>query len=1127
MNITYELSIDVTDATVMGLPAGVTGNVNGNIFEISGSPIVPGSFSYSITTTGSCIGTVGGTITVDALPVATLVSSDNIFCLGSPVTFTAGGGVSYIFRVNGVIVQTGTSNIYTTSSLTNGQIVDVVVTNSEGCSSNSPAITNIVNPLPVATATNNGPVCVGTLLSLTGGPSGMYLYSWTGPNGFALQSQVVSLSATMLMAGTYTLTVTDAGGCKNSASTIVTVNPLPTASATNNGPVCAGTPLALTGGPASMSAYAWTGPGGYISAQQSPVISETAALAMAGFYTLTVTNINGCQRTATTAVTVYPPPVATAASNGPVCAGTPLRLAGGPSGMTKYSWSGPNGFISDQQSPTVSTAATPGMSGIYTLTVTNSNGCIGEAATSAVVNALPVATAVNNGPVCSGTPLILTGWPDGMRTYNWSGPDGFVSDLQSPTVSAMSTIRMSGIYTLTVTDLNGCSGTGSTIAVVNQSPAATASNNGPLCAGSILALEGGPALFTYAWTGPNGFTSTLASPVVSGSATTAMSGIYLLTVTGATGCRDTASTHAYVYDIPVAYAGTGGTECDLDFVLNAVPGIGTGLWSVVTGPGTATFAPNAATPTATVTVSLYGTYSFMWTETNGPCVSTSVVTVNFYRPPVANAGAGGNECDQDFVLGAVPSSGLGTWSMTAGTGTATFEPDANAPGATVHVTDFGTKVFTWIESNGVCADTSEVTVNFSEQPVANAGTGGNNCGLNFNLEAIPSVGIGTWTMVSGPGAASFTPDANTPTGVVSVTQFGTYVLRWTEVNGTCTSSSDITVNFIMQPPARGGNGGIECDLDFALNAELVSGTGTWRKVNGPGNAVFSPDASHPDALVTVDQFGSYDFSWTVVNSECSSSDIIRVIFNDVPQVSAGKDEVICKGRSIQLNATGTGLFLWSPANLLSNPRLASPVATPSTTTTFTVTLTDPVSKCSNSDQMIVEVRTQPVAYAGQDQVLEYTFDATLDATPPGVDQTGEWTVLEGKGDFSDISDPKATVSHLSLNLNRFIWTVTNQVCPVSSDTVGIFVHDLIIPTLITPNLDGINDFFVIKGMESIGKVTLTVFNRWGAMVYRNENYDNRWDGVDENNNPLQDDTYFFILEDEKIRTIKGYIVIRR
>jgi gliding motility-associated-like protein len=81
--------------------------------------------------------------------------------------------------------------------------------------------------------------------------------------------------------------------------------------------------------------------------------------------------------------------------------------------------------------------------------------------------------------------------------------------------------------------------------------------------------------------------------------------------------------------------------------------------------------------------------------------------------------------------------------------------------------------------------------------------------------------------------------------------------------------------------------------------------------------------------------------------------------------------------------------------------------------------------------------------------------------------------------------------------------------------------------LITPNLDGNNDYFIIKGIESFGQTSLTVFNRWGAKVYENDKYDNSWEGVDDNENPLPEDTYFYILKPEKRKIIKGYVVIRR
>ena len=132
------------------------------------------------------------------------------------------------------------------------------------------------------------------------------------------------------------------------------------------------------------------------------------------------------------------------------------------------------------------------------------------------------------------------------------------------------------------------------------------------------------------------------------------------------------------------------------------------------------------------------------------------------------------------------------------------------------------------------------------------------------------------------GACKVLPDNHDPSARVAVSVYGSYVFRWTEVNGDCSSSSDITVRFFEQVSANAGSGGDECDLDFVLNAVPGTGRGTWSKVNGPGNASFSPDEHRPDARVTVSRAGEYDFAWTEVNNNCTSTDIIRVVFHEPP-----------------------------------------------------------------------------------------------------------------------------------------------------------------------------------------------------------------------------------------------------
>jgi uncharacterized repeat protein (TIGR01451 family) len=170
---------------------------------------------------------------------------------------------------------------------------------------------------PTASASSNSPVCVGDTLTLTGGPDGMATYSWTGPN-----DSTVSTSATLAMAGDYTLTVTDAHGCTDFASITVIVSK-PTASASSNSPVCVGDTIELYGGPDNMASYSWAGPGGWTNNGQDPTRPD-ATLAMAGAYTLTVTDAHGCTDSDDVTVTVVASCEATAPDFS-ICQGTTVN----------------------------------------------------------------------------------------------------------------------------------------------------------------------------------------------------------------------------------------------------------------------------------------------------------------------------------------------------------------------------------------------------------------------------------------------------------------------------------------------------------------------------------------------------------------------------------------------------------------------------------------------------------------------------------------------------------------------------------------------------------------------------------------------------------------------------------
>ena len=390
---------------------------------------------------------------------------------------------------------------------------------------------------------NNGPVCEGFPLNLNVSSNPEATFAWTGPNGFssAEQNPIVSNSATTAMSGTYDVTVT-LNGMSGTGSTQVTVKPTPsTPVASNNGPVCSGNVLSLTASTIPDATYLWTGPNGFTSIEQNPIVSNNATTIMSGTYNVTAT-VNGCTSPAgsTTVMVNETPATPMTGNNGPVCEGSELSLTASFVPEATYLWTGPNGFTSTEQNPIVSNNATATMSGTYSVTASLSNGCTSDiSSTQVTVNAIPsTPVAGSNGPVCEGSALTLNTSYVWNASYSWTGPDGFTSSEQNPVVSYQATPVMSGSYYVTVT-VNGCSSpAGSVIATVNATPETPiAENNGPVCLGSMLSLSASSiSNASYHWTGPNGFASSEQNPVVSNNAQPGMSGLYYVVVTDNNGC---------------------------------------------------------------------------------------------------------------------------------------------------------------------------------------------------------------------------------------------------------------------------------------------------------------------------------------------------------------------------------------------------------------------------------------------------------------------------------------------------------------------------------------------------------------------------------------------------------------
>jgi gliding motility-associated-like protein len=170
-----------------------------------------------------------------------------------------------------------------------------------------------------------------------------------------------------------------------------------------------------------------------------------------------------------------------------------------------------------------------------------------------------------------------------------------------------------------------------------------------------------------------------------------------------------------------------------------------------------------------------------------------------------------------------------------------------------------------------------------------------------------------------------------------------------------------------------------------------------------------------------------------------------------------------------------------------------------------------------------------VANAGPDGSDCKAENLSLQATGQGT-----WTVISGNVSLSSNTSPNPVINNIAEGENILIWTVEEGGCSVS-DTVVLellpvseCVDSIKIPTGFSPNGDGVNDNFQILGIELYPNNELTIFNRWGNVVYFKQNYLNEWNGSNSNGEPLPDATYFVIFtsEDKKYQ-YSGYVDLRR
>jgi len=231
----------------------------------------------------------------------------------------------------------------------------------------------------------------------------------------------------------------------------------PDAEASSPGPFCEGDDILLEGGPDDMISYAWICPDSSIIYEQNPNLGA-GDTSISGTYILTVTNGHGCEDIDSTVVVIYPKPVGAASDSGPYCGDETIELFASPDLMASYEWAGSAGFESFLQNPTIPDAL-PENSGIYTVIVTNEHGCADTAFVDVVVNERPIMEAYSTAPVCEGSFLQVWAYPPELDSYLWILPDS--STLTTGGVSIPSAgVELEGIWMVIGTTVEGCIDTG-------------------------------------------------------------------------------------------------------------------------------------------------------------------------------------------------------------------------------------------------------------------------------------------------------------------------------------------------------------------------------------------------------------------------------------------------------------------------------------------------------------------------------------------------------------------------------------------------------------------------------------------------------------------------------------------
>jgi len=515
----------------------------------------PGPVSVTVTDENGCKGQNEVLVLAGESPFP-VISGEAILCPGQVGTLDVGSGyASYNWSVPGNFSQFLNINSPGTYSVT--------VTSNDGCEGFA-SFDVAQGAIPDVQISGNLSFCQFGQTILDAGP-GYASYTWS-PNGEVNQQIMVN------QAGSYSVEVSNADGCTNSASVFVDQFPNPQVFITGTTEICPGGSTIL-GVNAPYATYLWS----------DNSFGPTLQVIAPGFYGVTITDFNGCEGTASVFVSQSPDLQPFISGPDQICLGGTAVLDAGP-GYASYQWSIPGQFT---QFLSINAP------GIYSVQVTDANGCQGV--TEHMVTFFPENVPVITGDlsICPGQTTFL-GLESTYLYYTWS------DNSTGPFIE----VGEAGLYGVTVEDFNGCLSSASVFVEQAPPPQVQISGDSQFCEGSSTVLDAGPGYLSYLWSDNS----------ISQLVNVYEGGLYSVTVSNDQGCLGEASLFVEEYS---------GVDVEISGSLSFCPGSSTILDA---GPGYSSYLWSDSSNGQTFSAVSPGNYSVTVTDANS-CVATDMVTV--------------------------------------------------------------------------------------------------------------------------------------------------------------------------------------------------------------------------------------------------------------------------------------------------------------------------------------------------------------------------------------------------------------------------------------------------------------------------------------------------------------------